>query len=239
LTLYSGRDSTWIAPQKIRDVGYQNGTGAGGGVTADNLHVLGKNSRFRTSKQGMKAIEGRITGNALTGGGGQNGFSTDPALTAYVGGVVEVEQRHPVNINTAKRETLAAMFEGVQLYNERASRVTRGAAEMLATRCVGRSFKRMEEFLTAVGSSGLNPRQKIAVVLNAVCPNAALLDGTGTAPICFKSYDVYTLEAFASMNNPAGTEVAGRGYREVVSVSPPMDLKRVCESQYDFNQMMS
>jgi len=110
---------------------------------------------------------------------------------------------------------------------------------MLATRCVGRSFKRMEEFLTAVGSSGLNPRQKIAVVLNAVCPNAALLDGTGTAPICFKSYDVYTLEAFASMNNPAGTEVAGRGYREVVSVSPPMDLKRFCESQYDFNQMMS
>jgi len=100
-------------------------------VTPDNLHVLGKNSRFRASKQGMKAIEGRITGNALTGGGGQNGFSTDPALTAYVGGVVEVEQRHPVNINTAKRETLAAMFEGVKLFGDDPSRVTRGAAEML------------------------------------------------------------------------------------------------------------
>src|SRR6185503_1794876 len=120
-----------------------------------------------------------------------------------------------------------------------ASRVGRGAAERLATRCVGRSVKRMEEVLTAFGSSGLNQRQKIAIVLNAVCPNAALLDGTGTAPICFKSYDVYTLEAFASMNNPAGTEVAGRGYREVVSVSPPSTLRLYCESQYDFNQMMA
>src|SRR5205085_12441992 len=68
---------------------------------------------------------------------------------------------------------------------------------------------------------------------------AAILDGTGTVGICFKSYDVYTLEAFASMNNPAGTEVAGRGYREVVSVSPPTVLRRYCESQYDFNQMYS
>lgn len=236
LTLYSGRDATWIAPQKIRNVGFQNGSG-GGGTTVDNLHVLGKRSRVRASKPGLKPIEAIIGSNEVSGGG--PGFGADQPLTAYVGGVIEVEQRHPVNINTAKRETLTAMFEGVMLYGDPSSRVSRGAAEMLATRCVGRNFKRMEEFLTAVGSSGLSPRQKIAVVLNAVCPNAALLDGTGTAPICFKSYDVFTLEAFASMNNPAGTEVAGRGYREVVSVSPPMDLRRMCESQYDFNQMMS
>ena len=65
-----------------------------------------------------------------------------------------------------------------------------------------------------------------------------VVSDSGTAPLCFKSYDVYTLEAFASMNNPAGTEVAGRGYREVVSVSPPATLRLYCESQYDFNQMM-
>jgi hypothetical protein len=238
LTLYSGRDATWIAPQKLRNVGYQNGAGSGG-ITVDNLHVLGRRSRVRASKPGLKPLETYVSGNSLTGGGGQNGFATDQSIAAFIGGVVEVEQRHPVNINTAKRETLTAMFEGLMLYGDPPSRVSRGAAEMLATRCVGRNFKRMEEFLTAVGSAGLNPRQKIAVVLNAVCPNAALLDGTGTVPICFKSYDVFTLEAFSSMNNPAGTEVAGRGYREVVSVSPPMDLKRMCESQYDFNQMMS
>src|SRR5262245_40510904 len=30
ITLYSGRDATWIAPQKLRNVGYQNGSGGGG-----------------------------------------------------------------------------------------------------------------------------------------------------------------------------------------------------------------
>src|SRR5689334_2674750 len=75
LTLYSGRDATWIAPQKIRDMGFQNGNGSGGGFTVDNLHVVGKDSRFRASKQGLKPLEGRITGNSLCGGGGNNGFS--------------------------------------------------------------------------------------------------------------------------------------------------------------------
>jgi hypothetical protein len=239
VTQYSGRDSTWIAPQKIRSTGYQNGTSAGGGITVDNLHLLGPKSRVRASKQGMPPLETEVTANSICGGDGTNGFSTRKSIAGYVGGVVEVEQRHPVNINTAKRETLTAMFEGLNIYGDPSSRVTRGQADVLAARCVGRNFTRLEEFLTAVASAPLGASQKLAVLINCVCPNAALLNGSGTAPICVKSYDVYTLEAFASMNNPAGTEVAGRGYREVVSVSPPMDLMRLCESQYDFNQMMS
>ena len=77
------------------------------------------------------------------------------------------------------------------------------------------------------------------MLVNAVCPSAAILDGSGTLPVCFKSYDVFTLEAAASLNSPAGAEWASRGYREVVSVSPPTPLRLSCESQYDFNQMMS
>src|SRR5262245_4255800 len=238
ITMYSGRDATWITPQRIRSVGFQNGQG-GGGVTVDNLHFLGPRSRVRASKPGLKPIETRITGNSILGSGGQNGFNTEQSLGAFIDGVIEVEQRHPVNINTAKRETLTAMFEGLNLYGVPNSRVGRDAAEQLATRIVGRDFQRLEQFLTTLASGPLNPPQKVAVALNAVCPNAAILNGSGTVPICFKSYDVYTLEAFASMNNPAGAEVAGRGYREVVCVSPPTMLRRFCESQYDFNQMTS
>ncbi|MBI3855971.1 MAG: hypothetical protein HY293_09810, partial [Planctomycetes bacterium] len=238
ITIYSGRDATWIAPQKIRPVGFQNGQGSGG-ITVDNLHLLGPQSRVRVSKGGMRSMETKISGNSILGSGGTNGFSTDQSVASYIDGVIEVEQRHPVNLNTAKRETLTAMFEGLNLYNVPGSLVDRGSASQLATRFAGRDIQRLEQFLLALASASLSPQQKVAVALNSVCPNAALLNGSGTVPICFKSYDVYTLESFASMNNPAGTEVAGRGYREVVSVSPPTTLRRYCESQYDFNQMMS
>src|SRR5258706_8456009 len=109
ITLYSGRDATWICPQKIRPVGFDRGTG-GGGITVDNIHVLGPQSRVRVSKQGMKSMETRISGNSILGSGGQDGFSCEQSVSAYIDGVIEVEARHPVNVNTAKRETLTAMF---------------------------------------------------------------------------------------------------------------------------------
>lgn len=244
LTMYSGRDATWVCPQRIRPVNFQSGTPAGG-VTVDNLHVLAPRSRVRVSKAGMRALETRVTGNSILGSGGNNGFSTEQPVTAYLDGMIEVEQRHPVNLNTARRETLVATFEGLRLWNPQtgapdpASLVDHGAAMNLATRFHGREIMRLEQFLMNLASTSLSPQQKFAVALNAVCPNAALLMDSGTVPLCFKSYDVYTLEAFASMNSPAGTEVAGRGYREVVSVSPPSTLRLACESQYDFNQMLS
>jgi hypothetical protein len=244
ITLYSGRDATWICPQRIRSVGFQQGQ-SGGGITVDNLQVLSPRSRVRISKPGMKPIETRITGNALLGQGGQNGFTTEIGGAGVLDGVIEVEARHPVNLNTAKRDTLVALFEGLRLFNPKtgaydpSSLVDRSAALNLATRFAGRDIQRLDQFLISLASSSLNNQQKVAVAMNAVCPSWAYLMDSGTQPLCFKSYDVYTLEAFASMNNPAGTEVAGRGYREVVSVSPPSTLRLSCESQYDFNQMMS
>lgn len=237
LTLYSGRDATWIAPQRIRQMGFTKGQPAGG-TTVDNLALLGPKSRIRVTKPPMKPLETTVTGNSILGSGStQEGFTTKDSIAAYVDGVVEVEQRHPVNINTAKRETLIAMWEGLNIYGLGDSMVDRRAAQQLATRFHGRETPRLEQFLLQLASTSINPNQKLAVALNAVCPNAAILNGSGSVGVCFKSYDVYTLEATSSMNNPSGSQVAGRGYREVVSVSPPLSLRRYCESQYDFNQM--
>ncbi|HEV3026151.1 MAG TPA: hypothetical protein VG457_01180, partial [Planctomycetota bacterium] len=238
LTLYSGRDATWVCPQRLRQIGYNKGTPSGG-ITVDHLEFLAPQSRVRVSKAGMKPVETKITGNSMLGGGGQDGFTTKDPISGYVDGVIEVEQRHPVNLNTAKKETLIAMWEGVHLYQVAGSTVDHGAAMQLATRFFNREIQRLEQFLIQLASTSLSIPQKLAVALNAVCPNSTLLESSGTVPICFKSYDVYTLEAFASMNSPAGTETAGRGYREVVSVSAPITLRRYCESQYDFNQMYS
>src|SRR5262249_23556880 len=53
ITLSSGRDATWVCPQKIRSVGFVQGQSTGG-VTVDNLQVLAPRSRVRVSKPGMK-----------------------------------------------------------------------------------------------------------------------------------------------------------------------------------------
>ena len=43
LTLYSGRDASWVVPQRIR----ASASGQAAGVTTDSLHVLGPQSRVR------------------------------------------------------------------------------------------------------------------------------------------------------------------------------------------------
>src|SRR6185295_11500736 len=199
ITLYSGRDATCVCPQKIRQVGFDRGHGAGG-LTVDNLFVLAPRSRVRVTKSGMRPIETRITGNALLGQGGQNGFNTEQSVAGYVDGVIEVEQRHPVNLNTAKRDTLVALFEGLRLFNPKtgsydpSSLVDRSAAMNLATRFAGRDIQRLDQFLINLASTSLSGQQKVAVAMNAVAPNWTYLMDSGTAPLCFKSYDVYTLE---------------------------------------------
>lgn len=242
LTLYSGRDSAWIFPQRIRGMGnvlpaQQNVIGPNG-LYVDRPEVLGQNARVRLTKPGVKqALETIVTANYILGQT-QNGIETQASAAGFADGIIEVEGRHPVNLNTARRETLIAVFEGLRLYNVPNSQVGRGEAVQLANLFAGKDFRRLEQFFLALAQSGLNPQQIAAVGLNAVCPTAARLDGSGTVPFCFKSYDTYTVEALASVNNPAGAEVAGRGFREVVSVSPPNPLVRTVESQLDFDLMV-
>ncbi len=238
LTLYSGRDSTWVVPQRIRSMGSaQPGMNSGPGLWCDSLHVLAPESRVRISKPGLPTFYAKVTSNEKASGG--PGLSTSPAIPAsYMEGVIEVEARHPVNINTARREVLAAVFDGLAFVNQPASTIDAATANRLANAFFDKRLPRLEEFLRLLGQQGLNPLQYQVVALNAVCPSWAALSSTGTVPFCFKSYDVYTVEGGATMSNPAGASVASRGFREVVSVSPPLPLTLICESQLDFDSMV-
>jgi hypothetical protein len=244
LTQYSGRDATWACPQRIRGLGQhlpaQNNISQPG-VYLDHAELFGVNSKVRATKPGAQPFEATVQANYLLGTS-SNGLITNPGIpTTFADGILEVEYRHPVNVNTANVETLVALFEGLHFWLNGTivpgSQVDHGSAVRLAQNLHGRQFRRIEDFMEALASSGLAPGQILAVGTNAVCPSFAYLDGTGTLPLCFKSYDVYTIEALASMNSPAGTQVAGRGFREVVSVSPPTPLTRWVESQLDFDLM--
>jgi hypothetical protein len=238
LTLYSGRDAVWIVPQRIRSMGTaQPGMNTGPGLWCDSFHVLAPGSRVRVSKPGLPPFYARVQSNQMASGA--PGLSLEPALPqAYMEGVIEVEQRHPVNLNTARREVLVAIFDGLEIIGQPSSRIDTATALRLANGFYGKPLKRMEEFLRDLGQMGLNPQQYEAVALNAVCPSWATLARTGTVPFCFKSYDAYTVEGYATMSNPAGASVATRGFREVVSVSPPNALSATCESQLDFDSML-
>jgi hypothetical protein len=237
LTLYSGRDATWVVPQRIRSMGTnQPGQATGSGIYVDSFHVLAPQSRVRLSKPGQQPILARVTANPMISG--TPGLQTDPPIpTSFIDGVIEVEARHPVNLNTARREVLAALFEGLNLVNKPQSNVDGGTASRLANFFYNRGITRLEDFLLKLAQQGLNQDQFRAVALNAVCPTYVELAGSGTSPLCFRSYDVHTIEGDGVMSNPAGATVAGRGFREVVSVSPPEPQTLSCESQWDFDRM--
>lgn len=238
LTMYSGRDFTWIVPQRIRSMGVaQPGMNTGPGVWCDSFHVLAPESRYRCTKPGLPPIYGKISGNPMIDG--SPGLQTNPQIPqAYMEGVIEVEARHPVNINTARREVLAAIFDGLSIVNQPQSHIDGATAGRLANAFHTKRFTRLEEFLTVLGQQGLNGQQYQAVALNAVCPSWVGLGSSGTVPFCFKSYDVHTIEAYGTMSNPSGASVAGRGFREVVDVSPPNPVTLYAESQLDFDSML-
>lgn len=238
LTLYSGRDHVWIVPQRIRSMGVaQPGMNTGPGLWCDSFHVLAPESRVRVTKPGMQPLYAKVSSNPMISG--TPGLFTNPPIPqAYMEGVIEVEARHPVNVNTARREVLAAVFDGLSIVNQPQSNIDGATANRLANAFHGKRFTRLEEFLVVLGQQGLNPQQYQAVALNAVCPSWAGLGASGTVPLCFKSYDAYTVEAYGTMSNPAGASVAGRGFREVVDVSPPIPLTLYCESQLDFDGML-
>lgn len=241
LTQYSGRDATWIYPQRIRGIGsFQLPSGQTvPGIAVDSAFHFGPQSRVLAVKPGAPPFEARVTTNYLLGGGA-NAIEVAPALpTTYTDGAIYVEARHPVNPNTARRETLAAVFDGVSLVSVPGSTVDAGSALTLAQILAGRTTRRLEDFLIQLAQTGLSPAQKVAVAINAVDPACVALGGSGTVPLCFRSYDVYTLEALSSMNNPAGAQVAGRGFREVVSVSPPAELTRFVQSQWDLDSSLA
>ena len=118
LTLYSGRPARWVRPQKIREMGrITNPLDPTGlrlnGLRVDNAIQLGMGVKVRATKPGMTPFESKVSRNGLFVIG-VHAIETDPPIPgSYLNGLLEIEMRHPVNVNTARRETLAAVYDGL------------------------------------------------------------------------------------------------------------------------------
>ncbi len=163
---------------------------------------------------------------------------------------------HPVNINTAPLEVIYACIANVhlRLADSPEKVVTPELAVALAQRIVeerggplqiddvtgGRSkgpFRGMEDwgqFLRRLEEETvITLDQRAALYYNAINPHSAYL-AFGTAPWCYRTLDVYHLEARVAINSRGGEQVAAATVREVAEIGSDTRSNWTLDSQADF-----
>jgi len=246
-TAYSARASRWLFPQRVRAVGQITLiTGATvSGVRVDNaVHygrdLTGRDMKLRFTRPGGSPFITTVRANYLL----TDGDHVIEPLEMPPPGVqiVEVEGRHPVNLNTARRETIAALLEGVSinLGPQLTDQISRDEAMQLAAQIRTRTFESWREFAAWLAQTSIGSIvDRLAALIALADPTNAALNGTGTMPGCFTSPDTVTLQARAMMNTPAGTPMSAAGFREVVDLGPPVPIIWALESQHDFDSYLS
>ncbi len=168
---------------------------------------------------------------------------------------------YPININTAPKEVLYANLVNLRLRTlyapeatvipEVALAVTERIVEERAlplaidpetgNRQSG-PFRCSEDygrFLTLLEDGGvLSTQQRAALYFNAVNPHDWSL-AFGTAPWCYRTLDVYHLEARVAVNDLNGEQVATAIKREVAEIGSDGKTAWTLDSQDDFEQRLS
>jgi type II secretory pathway pseudopilin PulG len=140
------------------------------------------------------------------------------AAIAYV----EPLQLHPININTAPRDVIAACFKGLCLETHNAA-IRRNTAEALADYMLGqkRVFATKEDlrkvFQQAFKAGILTQQERDACFINATEPGSLKLR-MSTAPFCFGSLGTYTVEGSGVENTDNGVQLARNTVRQIVTM---------------------
>jgi hypothetical protein len=171
----------------------------------------------------------------------------EPTKNAYTERRTSVapQVRHPVNVNSASRDTLKRILTGVQITGGQRNvgpngRMTVAGAEVVADRLIAeRPIKSLEQFRDVLQKTQealpllFKQPEMIAVFRNAVDAGDWTL-GYSTVPFSFKSYDYFTMTATATVSDKAGTERSRRQVRESVRVAAPGRLVYRVDSQAEF-----
>ena len=172
--------------------------------------------------------------------------------------VVDVLARRPVNLNTAPREVLVALFLNLQVAGQN-SRVTVDEADAFAALVIeSRPFTGFEDFLTRAvlpaagieklpgdapvvpdvlrsGEAFLDKWDAVAVYANGLNANDATL-AWSTMPYAFTTRDVYALELRAVINAESGVLRYSAVRDDVMAVVPQRELTKLWARQEDFDE---
>jgi hypothetical protein len=158
---------------------------------------------------------------------------------------VEYLVRHPINVNTAPREVLIAIFANLKL-REKSERVTPDVAGRVADAIIEgrsgnqplRSFRDFAEMLTELENKGvLTSTTHETIYRNALNSHDNGLE-FGTAPITFRTFDVYTLHATATVSDIGGRQLAKHDVTRVVEIGSQVTAARLWETQGDFEEQL-
>lgn len=251
LTEHSYRASQWVNPQTCRGFGTRSisageakmlglpGPTKAEALFVDNTSSYGPGVRVRITHGAdvfyalcTKAPYGAVI------------LDTKPpeALTRPPA-VIEAEARHPVNINTAPREVIAACLIGLKILGRTDSAIDADKAKKVADRIVTQTFTDWDDLRKFLGT--LREEQLItrtdsrAIFSNAKNPLDLFLVGSGTMPFCYRSYDVYAIEGSGTYSDSSANQRAHHAFREVVALTPPRPVEWKVESQVDFEREMS
>jgi hypothetical protein len=176
----------------------------------------------------------------------------------YEGGRATVQPLapFPIDVNTAPREVLAAVFCNLSLRGVDEAKLMVGpeVAWSLAARVIEsragplvvkgddgrrqsgpfRHSRDFDQFLDDLQKKDLlSPQQRSALIRNAVNPHDDQL-AFGTAPFCYRTQDVYVVETRAIVNDAGGQKVAESALRQVIEIGPDAATVWEVSTQADF-----
>ncbi len=164
---------------------------------------------------------------------------------------------YPININTASRAVLAAVMGNLRLRGVEdlskdviTPKLALDLADDIIKSRAGQALIEGEQQLRRGGpfrdaadvaryfndmsdKNRLTQKQVSALVRNAMNPHDAEL-AFGTAPFCFRTLDVYTIEGRAVINNAGGEKIAEAALRQVVEIGADQATTWTLDSQMDF-----
>ncbi len=229
--------------------------GKEGRITVDNARWLNVGSTVRI--RDGQTTELAMVQNLMGG----NRVALDRILKneyAANGAVVDVLARRPVNLNTATREVLVALFSNLQLAGVN-SRITRDEALALADLVIeSRPLTGFEDFLRRIvlpaagieklpgdapvrpavlakGEGFLDAKDAVALYKNGLNSNDSSL-AFSTMPYSFTTRDTYAYELRSTVNAESGVERFSVVRDEVVSIAPQKELVRLWARQEDFDE---
>ncbi|MFH0938089.1 MAG: hypothetical protein V1899_02235 [Planctomycetota bacterium] len=155
---------------------------------------------------------------------------------------IQPEMKHPINFNTASKETLQACFMGVRMV-AREEVVTRQKAVALvefltAGGAIYTNHADLKKALDRAHNMGLlTLSEREAVFINASEPNSPKL-GTSTVPFCYHSFGSYTIEGSGVVNSENGTQLARHTVRQLVTLPTPGPGRFKIEYQAGFEKLI-
>jgi hypothetical protein len=161
---------------------------------------------------------------------------------------VQTLVRAPVNLNTAPREVLVALFNHLQLRaspNDRVSAAEAGkvADAIIARRAGATPLRSLEEFRYLLRDlqtkqNAISANDATAIYRNAVNSHDQGLV-FGTAPVTFRTFDVYTLHSNARIADGGGRLLAQLAATRVVEIGSQLTTDRTWDEQTDFEMALA